>query len=67
MKVIYQTPTIIVHGPDLVDQKVVVKGRVWRFDYDQHFGPLWLREDGNQNVPAAVWRAYERWEKRRGL
>lgn len=59
----------IVHGPDACDQEIKVLGRVWRFDYDRHCGPLWLRKDGQarkcQNPSnTAVWRAFARWERR---
>lgn len=36
----------LVHGPDAYDQRITVNGRVWRFDHDDRFGPLWLRKDG---------------------
>lgn len=64
----------LVHGADASDQEIVVNGRVWRFDYDEHCGPLWLRKDGAerkcQNPNKAVWREfdawYERWERENG-
>lgn len=48
---------------------VTVKGKEWPFDFSERFGPLWLRKDGesraNQNPPFAVWRAFDRWNRRR--
>jgi len=42
-----------------------VNGKVWRFDYDRRFGPLWLKKDGSerrcQNPKKAVWTAFEQW------
>lgn len=59
----------IVDGPDATNQHVTVKGKKWRFDFDEYCGPLWLRSDGwtsrkNQNPPKAVWNAFSRWLKR---
>ena len=56
----------LVHGPEFVNQSISVGGRVWRFNFDKWFGPLWLKADGyterkNQNPPKAVWRAFNRW------
>jgi hypothetical protein len=57
----------IVHleNPDICDQQITVKGRVWRFDFDHRFGPLWLRKDGgprkHQCPPDAVWDAFAVW------
>lgn len=59
--------TGLVHGPDFCDQEITVKGRVWRFDFDEWCGPLWLRKDGHerkcQNPNKAVWKAFEKWQK----
>ena len=58
----------LVHGPDAWDQSIVVNGRTWRFDFDEMFGPLWLKADGSerkcQNPSAAVWLVWEEWHKR---
>ena len=61
----------IVCGPDFTDQVVRIGGvgchrKEWPFDFDWHFGPLWLRKDGkgplkNQNPPKEVWAAFEVW------
>jgi hypothetical protein len=55
----------IVCGPDKINQKILVNGRVWRFDFDRWFGPLWLRADGEtrkcQNPKKAVWQAFQEW------
>jgi len=63
--------TGLVHGPDLYDQEITVNGRVWRFDFDKWYGPLWLRKDGSerkcQNPNKAVWKEFEKWEKRMGV
>lgn len=58
----------LVHGPDFTNQHVVSSGRIWKFDFDEMFGPLWLNHDGytpkkNQNPPKTVWREFERWLK----
>lgn len=58
----------VVHGPDACEQTITVNGRIWRFDHDEHAGPLWLRRDGVerkcQNPNRAVWKAWTAWEKR---
>lgn len=58
----------LVHGPDAVDQEIKVNGRIWRFDFDRHMGPYWLRKDGEarkcQNPNKAVWKAWEKWHAR---
>lgn len=58
----------LVHGSDACDQSIVVNGRTWRFDFDEMFGPLWLKADGserkNQNVPEEVWLVWAEWQKR---
>lgn len=59
----------LVHGPDAYDQSITVNGRIWRFDFDEMFGPLWLKADGttprkNQCPSAAVWSVWEEWQKR---
>lgn len=60
--------TGLVHGPDACDQTITVRGRVWRFDYDEQFGPLWLRKDGAeracQNPGKAVWAEWEKWHRK---
>ena len=67
MKDIWFYPDTVVTVCDLPDQQVVVNGRVWRFDFDRHFGPLWLRKDGSerrcQNPNKRVWAAFEEWQK----
>ena len=61
----------ILKGPDLTDQQIVVNGRIWRFDYDKMFGPLWLRKDGTERTcqypNKAVWKEFEKWQKKHGL
>jgi len=58
----------LVHGPDACDQRILVNGKEWRFDFDEYGGPLWLRKDGEprqcQNPNKAVWRRWEGWHKR---
>lgn len=48
-----------------------IRGRVWRWEFCSHSGPLFLRKDGmpreNQNVPRPVWRAFVRWCRRNRL
>ncbi len=56
----------IISGPDAVNQQITVNGRVWRFDYDDMGGPLWLKADGFtprrcQNPHRAVWKEWEAW------
>jgi len=67
MKNIWFNQNLVVTVCDLPDQQVVVNGKVWRFDYDKHFGPLWLTKQGNerrcQNPNKAVWAAFEEWQK----
>jgi hypothetical protein len=57
--------TCIAHGPDAIDQKIEALGKEWYFDFDVMFGPLWTGKRGkelaNQNVPKAVWDAFEVW------
>jgi len=57
--------TGVVHGPDAPNQSIRVHGKEWRFDFDVHGGPLWLRKDGEprkcQNPGKAVWKEWERW------
>ena len=59
--------TGIIHGPDVFNQLVNVNGREWRFDFDERFGPNWLRKDGAdrkcQNPNKAVWKAFEEWHR----
>lgn len=58
----------LVHGPDTTNQSITVNGRVWRFDFHEYCGPLWLRKDGNprkcQNPNKKVWTAFQRWFNR---
>lgn len=59
----------IVDGPDFTNQKITVNGKVWRFDFDEYCGPLWLKADGysarkNQNPPMPVWEAFQKWFNR---
>lgn len=58
----------LVHGPDAPDQQITVQGRVWRFDFDERLGPLWLRKDGVerkcQNPNKAVWAEWTKWHLR---
>ena len=67
MKDIFLTDGSVVSVCDLPEQKIVVNGREWRFDYDKKFGPLWLKKDGTerqcQNPGKAVWQAFEQWQK----
>lgn len=30
--------------PDVVDQKIYVNGREWRFDFHRYLGPSWLKK-----------------------
>lgn len=59
----------IVDGPDITGAQVTVDGKVWRFDFDSYFGPLWTKRNGdaakNQNPPKAVWDAFQKWHDKR--
>lgn len=50
---------------DYMDQRIMVNGREWRFDFSKMFGPLWLRKDGEprvcQNPKEEVWKAFQQW------
>ena len=46
MKIIARGQNIIISGPDVSDAQVTANGRVWRFDFDDYCGPLWLKADG---------------------
>jgi len=65
MKSIRISPTAIKSGCDAPDNEIAVNGRGWRFDFDRHLGPTWLRKDGSdrkcQNPSKAVWDAYGNW------
>jgi hypothetical protein len=46
--------------------EIVVGGVVWRFEFSNYFGPLWLNKDRsekkNQNPSKKVWDAwYDQW------
>lgn len=48
----------------------VVRGRVWRWEHHNWGGPVWLNKDGSERKRQPgerhpVWKAYERWLKRR--
>jgi len=54
---------------DVFDATIKVRGRVWHFDFDTMFGPLWLKADGStprkcQNPNKAVWDEWEKWHRR---
>ena len=65
MKSIRWDKNTIISAPDYVGAEVVVNGRVWRFDYCQQSGPLWIKKNGTdrkcQNPNKAVWDAFEQW------
>ena len=65
MKSIRWDKNTLISAPDYVGAEVVVNGRVWRFDFFQQSGPLWLKKDGTdrqcQNPQKAVWDAFEQW------
>lgn len=61
--------TGIISGPDEIDQVIVVNGRKWRFDFDEHFGPFWLRADGEPRAcqwpsKKEVWDEFNKWMKK---
>ena len=49
---------------DYPDDQVTVRGKVYRFEWSDRFGPFWLRKDGqdrkNQNIPLDVIEAMQR-------
>lgn len=56
----------LVHGPDSCNQEILVGKRIWRFDFDEYCGPLWLLRDGYtarkcQNPNKKVWKIWESW------
>ena len=61
----------VVSFPDEVNQRAKdPEGRAWRFDFDKHTGPVFLRLDGEplkrQPGPRSpAWVAFDRWFKRR--
>lgn len=49
--------------------RAVVNGRVWRWEFNERGGPLFLRADGEPRknqcpTVEAVWDAFTRWHKR---
>ncbi len=65
MKSIRWDKNTIISMPDFLDQQIVVNGRIWRFNFCRHTGPLWLKKDGSfrycQIPKKAVWDAFEQW------
>jgi len=59
---------VFIDYPDAYGE-AVVKNRTWRWDFHEWCGPCWLRKDGeplkNQWPPKAVWRAFDKWLKKR--
>ena len=68
MKDIWINSSTVITMPDAFYQQIVVRGRIWRFDYCRRGGPLWLRKDWVPRAcqcptDPAVWRAFNRWLK----
>lgn len=67
MKDIWLNNSTVITVPDLIEQEITVNGRIWRFDFDRYFGPVWLKKNGEaricQNPSKAVWQAFEEWQK----
>ena len=65
MKSIRVSPDTIISVCDAPDNEIIVNGRVWRFDFDRHLGPTWLRKDGSdrkcQNPNKKVWDEFKKW------
>jgi len=63
----YHLNNAIVSVCDMPDNEITVDGRPWRFDFDRHLGPLWLKSDGTERkcqMPnKRVWAAFEKWLK----
>lgn len=56
----------IVSGAEFRDQRVIVDGKEWRFDYDKHLGPHWMRKNGEPRscqcpTNSKVWAAFDKW------
>lgn len=52
------------------DGRAVVNGRVWRWEFHEYCGPLFLRADGEPRkcqcpTVKAVWVAFDQWLKER--
>jgi hypothetical protein len=71
MKSIRWDKNTIISMADCLDQQIIVNGRVWRFDFCRHTGPLWLKKDGSerrcQNPNKRVWDAFEQWRIEHGI
>ena len=61
---------VFVDGPDAIGE-IKVDGRIWRFEYSDWLGPLWLKSDGYTErkcqcpISKKVWAAFDRWLERR--
>ena len=68
MKSIRLSPDTIISVCEMPDNEIVVNGKAWRFDFDRHLGPLWLKKNGSerkcQNPNKAVWEKFEKWFKK---
>lgn len=67
MRSIRLLPNCIATIPDVCDQEINVDGRIWRFTFDRHLGPCWLKKDGEPRtcqVPhKRVWEEFEKWRQ----
>ena len=68
MKTVPLTRSCFVSLPDAMDQEIVVEGKIWRFDFSEHLGPIWMNKDGTDKkcqcpTNPAVWVEFEKWRK----
>ena len=50
--------------PDVTTGAALVGRRVWRWEFDRRFGPIFVRADGEptkRRPTAAVWAAFDAW------
>jgi hypothetical protein len=65
MKSIRISPTCIITVADELQQEINVDGKIWRFDFDRHLGPCWLKKNGEprscQSPNKRVWEEFSKW------
>jgi len=67
MKSIKLSQNTIISFCETHDCEIIVKDRIWRFDFDRNLGPIWLKADGSdrkcQNPNKTVWNEFNKWLK----
>lgn len=58
--------TVHIALPDAINQKIIVNGREWRFNFHRYLGPDWLKKNGEPRkcqCPSskAVWVEFDKW------